>query len=117
MGEGDSCHSRASTSSSSEARLSQPDSWTLRAFSAPTCPVLSAAEHSRSPPRPSAPVPRRHESSFNHEPTVERLGAPDALDVLRTIMNDPEAKNSDRINAAKAFALAGTEVGSKPVSC
>jgi hypothetical protein len=32
----------------------------------------------------------------------ERLGAPDALDVLRTIMNDPQAKNSDRINAAKA---------------
>jgi hypothetical protein len=33
----------------------------------------------------------------------ERLAAPDALDVLRTIMNDPEAKNSDRINAAKAL--------------
>ena len=33
----------------------------------------------------------------------ERLGAPDALDVLRAIMNDPEAKNSDRINAAKAL--------------
>jgi hypothetical protein len=29
----------------------------------------------------------------------ERLGAPDALDVLRTIMNDPETRNSDRINA------------------
>jgi hypothetical protein len=33
----------------------------------------------------------------------ERLGAPDAVDVLRAIMNDPEAKNSDRITAAKAL--------------
>jgi len=33
----------------------------------------------------------------------ERVGAPDALDFLRSVMNDPEAKTGDRITAAKAL--------------